>query len=86
MTVPIYGKFSDVFGRKVMLMIGVGLFLIGSWLSGASQNMGREYIPRPEGLGVEVSPELLARFDLANLEGELRGAKHHRFSGGISAI
>src|SRR5713226_1066455 len=39
-TVPIYGKFSDVFGRKVMLMIGVSLFLIGSWLSGASQNMG----------------------------------------------
>ena len=39
-TVPVYGKFSDVFGRKVMLMIGVGLFLIGSWLSGASQNMG----------------------------------------------
>jgi EmrB/QacA subfamily drug resistance transporter len=38
-TVPIYGKFSDVFGRKVMLMIGVCLFLLGSWLSGASQNM-----------------------------------------------
>ena len=38
-TVPIYGKFSDVFGRKMMLIIGVCLFLIGSWLSGASQNM-----------------------------------------------
>ena len=38
-TVPIYGKFSDVFGRKVMLIIGVCLFLAGSWLSGASQNM-----------------------------------------------
>jgi EmrB/QacA subfamily drug resistance transporter len=38
-TVPIYGKFSDVFGRKVMLMIGVCLFLVGSWLSGTSQNM-----------------------------------------------
>ncbi len=38
-TVPIYGKFSDVFGRKAMLIIGVCLFLAGSWLSGASQNM-----------------------------------------------
>ena len=38
-TVPIYGKFSDVFGRKPMLMIGVCLFLLGSWLSGTSQNM-----------------------------------------------
>ena len=40
-TVPVYGKFSDVFGRKVMLMIGVALFLLGSWLSGASQNMNQ---------------------------------------------
>src|ERR1700736_1797034 len=40
-TVPIYGKFSDVFGRKVMLMIGVCLFLAGSWLSGAAQNMNQ---------------------------------------------
>jgi EmrB/QacA subfamily drug resistance transporter len=38
-TVPVYGKFSDVFGRKPMLLIGVGLFLVGSWLSGLSQNM-----------------------------------------------
>ena len=38
-TVPIYGKLSDVFGRKVMLMIGVCLFLAGSWLSGAAQNL-----------------------------------------------
>src|ERR1700730_10756463 len=39
-TVPIYGKFSDVFGRKPMLLVGVGLFLVGSWPCGFSQNMG----------------------------------------------
>ncbi|MGH7759922.1 MAG: MDR family MFS transporter [Candidatus Dormibacteraceae bacterium] len=51
-TVPIYGKFSDVFGRKVMLMIGVSVFLIGSWLSGASQNMNELVIFRGiQGLG-----------------------------------
>ncbi|MEO8744889.1 MAG: MDR family MFS transporter [Candidatus Dormiibacterota bacterium] len=51
-TVPIYGKFSDVFGRKVMLMIGVCLFLVGSWLSGASQNMNELVIFRAvQGLG-----------------------------------
>jgi EmrB/QacA subfamily drug resistance transporter len=38
-TVPVYGKFSDVFGRKPMLLIGVGIFLVGSGLSGLSQNM-----------------------------------------------
>jgi len=51
-TVPIYGKFSDVFGRKLMLMIGVCLFLIGSWLSGASQNMTELVLFRAiQGLG-----------------------------------
>src|SRR5712691_8488845 len=40
-TVPIYGKFSDVFGRQAMLIIGVCLFLAGSWMSGASQNMNQ---------------------------------------------
>ena len=39
-TVPVYGKLSDIFGRKVMLIIGISLFLIGSALSGLSQNMG----------------------------------------------
>ncbi|HET9781616.1 MAG TPA: MDR family MFS transporter [Candidatus Dormibacteraeota bacterium] len=51
-TVPIYGKFSDVFGRKVMLIIGVCLFLFGSWLSGASQNMNQLVLFRAiQGLG-----------------------------------
>jgi MFS family permease len=38
-TIPIYGKLSDVYGRKVMLLIAVGLFTAGSSLSGLSQTM-----------------------------------------------
>ncbi len=37
--IPVYGKLSDVFGRKPMLTIGIVLFLIGSALSGLSQSM-----------------------------------------------
>lgn len=37
--VPIYGKLSDIYGRKPIFMIGVILFLIGSALSGAAQTM-----------------------------------------------
>jgi len=37
--VPIYGKLSDLFGRKSIFLVGVVLFLIGSALSGASQTM-----------------------------------------------
>ena len=38
-TGPIYGKLSDQFGRKRLLLFGVGVFLLGSFLSGLSQNM-----------------------------------------------
>jgi EmrB/QacA subfamily drug resistance transporter len=37
--VPIYGKLSDLFGRKPIFLFGVIVFLIGSALSGASQSM-----------------------------------------------
>jgi EmrB/QacA subfamily drug resistance transporter len=40
-TVPLYGKLSDVYGRKPMLLIGVVLFLIGSALSGQSRDMNQ---------------------------------------------
>ena len=39
-TVPIYGKLSDLYGRKATLLFGIALFLVGSALSGLSQNMG----------------------------------------------
>ena len=39
-TVPFWGKGSDIFGRKPIFMLGIVIFLIGSALSGLSQNMG----------------------------------------------
>ncbi|SEN65589.1 MDR family MFS transporter [Lihuaxuella thermophila] len=38
-TTPIYGKLADLFGRKVVFTFGAVLFLLGSMLSGLSQNM-----------------------------------------------
>jgi EmrB/QacA subfamily drug resistance transporter len=40
-TVPIYGKLSDLFGRKPIFLFGIVLFLAGSALSGASQDMNQ---------------------------------------------
>lgn len=39
--IPIYGKLSDIFGRKPIFLIGVLLFLAGSAASGASQDMNQ---------------------------------------------
>ncbi|HWT39906.1 MAG TPA: MDR family MFS transporter [Dongiaceae bacterium] len=36
LTVPIAGKLSDLFGRRAILLIGVGIFAIGSLMSGLS--------------------------------------------------
>ncbi|HYO67749.1 MAG TPA: MDR family MFS transporter [Archangium sp.] len=38
-TVPVYGKLADVFGRKPVMLFGIGLFLAGSVLSGLSTSM-----------------------------------------------
>ncbi len=38
-TVPIFGKLSDLFGRRGFYLLGVSIFLIGSVLSGMSQDM-----------------------------------------------
>ena len=38
-TVPFWGKGSDIYGRKPVFMLGITIFLIGSALSGLSQNM-----------------------------------------------
>ncbi|PRY49682.1 EmrB/QacA subfamily drug resistance transporter [Geodermatophilus tzadiensis] len=39
-TVPVYGKLADSFGRKPVMLVGIGLFLLGSVLCGAAWSMG----------------------------------------------
>ncbi|HKG18791.1 MAG TPA: MFS transporter, partial [Candidatus Limnocylindrales bacterium] len=51
-TVPFYGKLSDLYGRRPLLMIGISLFLAGSVLSGLSQTMWQLILFRGiQGLG-----------------------------------
>src|SRR5215831_5089941 len=40
-TTPLYGKLSDIYGRKRLFFVAVGIFLVGSALCGLSQNMGQ---------------------------------------------
>ncbi|HEY5902054.1 MAG TPA: MFS transporter, partial [Anaerolineales bacterium] len=38
-TVPLYGKLSDLYGRRVLYVVAMALFLAGSVLSGMAQSM-----------------------------------------------
>lgn len=50
--VPLYGKFGDLFGRKIVLQAAIGLFLLGSALCGLAQNMTELILMRAlQGLG-----------------------------------
>jgi len=63
-TVPLYGKLSDIFGRKRLLLIGVVIFLAGSALCGASQSMNELILARGfQGIGAgALFPIVLATF------------------------
>jgi EmrB/QacA subfamily drug resistance transporter len=51
-TVPIYGKLSDIYGRRLFFIGGMVLFLAGSALAGTSQDMTQLIIYRfIQGLG-----------------------------------
>ncbi len=38
-----YGKLSDIYGRRPMLLIGISIFLIGSFLSGSQLEHGEPH-------------------------------------------
>ena len=82
-TVPIYGKLSDMYGRKPLLLIGVGLFLVGSALAGLSQNIEQLIIFRGiQGLGAGA----LFPIALATI-GDLFSAKERgRYQGLFGAV
>jgi len=82
-TVPIYGKLSDMYGRKPLLLAGVGLFLLGSVLAGLSQNIEQLIIFRGiQGLGAGA----LFPIALATI-GDLYSAKERgRYQGLFGAV
>src|SRR5688500_6197447 len=51
-TVPVWGKLSDLYGRRLLYQIAIGVFLLGTFLSGISSSMTELIIYRAiQGLG-----------------------------------
>src|SRR5215211_560435 len=51
-TVPVWGKLSDLYGRRLLYQLGIGMFLLGTLLSGFSETMTQLIVFRAvQGLG-----------------------------------
>src|SRR6266851_3507965 len=51
-TMPLWGRFSDLYGRRPVYLAGLTTFLVGSALSGAAQDMAQLIVFRMvQGLG-----------------------------------
>lgn len=80
---PIYGKLSDLFGRRPMMLIGVSVFLAGSFLSGLSQEMWQLVLFRGvQGLGAGA----LFPIALAVVGDLFSPAERGKYSGLLGAV
>ena len=71
-TVPMYGKLADIFGRKPVMLFGIGMFLLGSILCGLAWSMPALIAFRAiQGIGAgAVQPmSLTIAGDIYSLEG-----------------
>ena len=85
-TVPVYGKLSDLYGRRPLLLFGITLFLVGSALSGLSQTMWQLILFRGvQGLGAgAIFPIALAV--IGDLFTPAERGKYQGLFGGIFGI
>lgn len=86
---PLYGKLADLYGRKLILFIGIGLFLLGSVTSGAATSMTMLIIFRAiQGLGAgAVFPTTVTIIgDLFSLEQRARMQGLFSSVWGISSV
>lgn len=88
-SIPIFGKLSDIYGRRLFYVFGLALFMLGSALSGAAQTMTQLIIFRGlQGIGggamMPISQTIVG--DL--FPGELRAKWQGVFGGvwGLAAV
>lgn len=85
-SMPLYGKLSDLIGRKPLLLIGIGLFLAGSVVGGLANDMGTLITGRAiQGLG-GGGLMILAQATISDLVPVAKRGKYMGFIGGIFGL
>jgi EmrB/QacA subfamily drug resistance transporter len=88
-TVPVYGKLADLFGRKPMILFGIGLFLVGSIMCGIAWNMSMLIAFRAvQGLGAGAVQPMSVTIvgDLYSIEERAKVQGYIASVWGISAV
>ncbi|ADV65878.1 MDR family MFS transporter [Deinococcus maricopensis] len=85
-SIPIYGKLSDMYGRKPILLIGIVLFSLGSVLCGFSQSMGELIAFRAlQGLGGGALMSM-AFATIGDIFTPLERGKYQGLTGGVFGV
>ena len=83
---PIWGKLADLFNKKALVQIAIVLFIVGSVLSGLSQNAGQLIAARAFlGLGVGGLQALVQVVIAALIPPRERG-RYNGYLGGVMAL
>jgi EmrB/QacA subfamily drug resistance transporter len=85
-SLPVYARLSDRYGRQPLLLVGMGLFLLGSALAGSAQDMGQLIAWRAlQGLGAGAL-ESLSFILVADLYGGRRNAALQGLLAGLMGL
>jgi EmrB/QacA subfamily drug resistance transporter len=85
-TTPIWGKLADLFNKKTLVQVAIVIFVLGSIVSGLSQNAGQLITARAfQGIGVGGLQALVQVVIAAMIPPRERG-RYNGYLGGVMAV
>src|SRR4051794_26953520 len=85
-TTPIWGKLADLFNKKLLIQVSIGIFLIGSMVAGLSHTAGQLIAARAfQGVGVGGLQALVQVAIAAMIPPRERG-RYNGYLGGVMAL
>lgn len=84
--IPVFGKLSDMYGRKYFYLLGIGIFIIGSVLSGTAHTMAMLILFRAvQGMGCGIIAAISSAI-LADIYAPAERGKAQGYLGGVMGI
>src|SRR6476661_1088125 len=85
-TTPIWGRLSDLFNKKLLIQVAIGIFVVGSFLSGFAQNAEQIIAARAfQGIGIGGLQALVQVVIAAMIPPRERG-RYNGYLGAVMAV